>query len=62
MINVAWFLDDFTEDNGATLVVPGSHRLADYPPHDLEPSVPAQLLGPRAPSRSSTVACTTRPA
>jgi ectoine hydroxylase-related dioxygenase (phytanoyl-CoA dioxygenase family) len=44
--NVAWFLDDFTEDNGATLVVPGSHRERDYPAHDLEPSAPAQVTGP----------------
>jgi ectoine hydroxylase-related dioxygenase (phytanoyl-CoA dioxygenase family) len=44
--NVAWFLDDFTEANGATLVVPGSHRVLGYPPHDLEPRVPARLTGP----------------
>ncbi len=44
--NVAWFLDDFTEANGATLVVPGSHRVVGYPPHDLEPQAPARLTGP----------------
>ncbi|MCA9466319.1 MAG: phytanoyl-CoA dioxygenase family protein [Nitrospira sp.] len=26
MINCMWAIDDFTEDNGATVVVPGSHR------------------------------------
>jgi ectoine hydroxylase-related dioxygenase (phytanoyl-CoA dioxygenase family) len=44
-MNVAWLLDDFTEENGATLVIPGSHQLVEYPPHDLEPSTPARLTG-----------------
>jgi ectoine hydroxylase-related dioxygenase (phytanoyl-CoA dioxygenase family) len=44
--NVAWFLDDFTEANGATLVVPGSHHVVGYPSHDLEPSAPARITGP----------------
>jgi ectoine hydroxylase-related dioxygenase (phytanoyl-CoA dioxygenase family) len=38
MAHVIWMLDDFTPENGATLVVPGSHRL-DGPP-DAEP-IPA---------------------
>ena len=25
-VNVAWLLDDFTDENGATRVIPGSHR------------------------------------
>ena len=29
--NVLWALDDFTEDNGSTRVVPGSHRWGEYP-------------------------------
>jgi ectoine hydroxylase-related dioxygenase (phytanoyl-CoA dioxygenase family) len=43
--NVAFFLDDFTEENGATLVVPGSHRLLGLPDAGLAPSVPARLTG-----------------
>lgn len=29
--NVIWMVDDFTEDDGATLMVPGSHRLGHEP-------------------------------
>jgi len=32
VVNVMWPPDDFTEDNGATRVVPGSHRLIDERP------------------------------
>jgi ectoine hydroxylase-related dioxygenase (phytanoyl-CoA dioxygenase family) len=46
-MNVAWFVDDFTFENGATLVVPGSHRsLAPPSDVDLAPSAPAHLAGP----------------
>ena len=30
-LSTIWMLTDFTVDNGATLVVPGSHRMADNP-------------------------------
>jgi ectoine hydroxylase-related dioxygenase (phytanoyl-CoA dioxygenase family) len=30
-VNTAWLLDDFTPDNGATRVVPGSHRFLEGP-------------------------------
>lgn len=43
--NVAWCLDDFTEQNGATRIVPGSHRLNRPPRTDNEAeSVP--LIAP----------------
>ncbi len=36
VLNTMWALDDFTVDNGATVIVPGSHRTspADKPPDD----------------------------
>jgi ectoine hydroxylase-related dioxygenase (phytanoyl-CoA dioxygenase family) len=43
--NVAFFLDDFTEENGATLVVPGTHKTLDVPDHGLAPSAPVRLTG-----------------
>lgn len=33
-INIAWCVDDFTDDNGATRIVPGSHRLNRTPTED----------------------------
>ena len=35
-MNFAWLLDDFTEDNGATEVVPGSHVEQDVDHKDLD--------------------------
>jgi ectoine hydroxylase-related dioxygenase (phytanoyl-CoA dioxygenase family) len=39
VLNTMWALDDFTVDNGATRVVPGSHRWADRWPAEDEPTV-----------------------
>ncbi|MGQ0577062.1 MAG: phytanoyl-CoA dioxygenase family protein [Pseudonocardia sp.] len=39
-MNVVWALDDFCEDNGATVVVPGSHLLGRAPDADAGPVVP----------------------
>ena len=39
--NSIWLLDDFTADNGATRVVPGSHRFGNVPRLDLtDPAAP----------------------
>jgi len=32
IVTTIWLLDDFTQDNGATRVVPGTHRLLNPPP------------------------------
>jgi ectoine hydroxylase-related dioxygenase (phytanoyl-CoA dioxygenase family) len=51
-INVAWCLDDFTEDNGGTRVVPGSNRLNRTPTPD-EQFLPTVAL--EAPAGSMVV-------
>lgn len=35
-INALWALSDFTEDNGATHIVPGSHKQPSSPPYGAE--------------------------
>ncbi|KRR29185.1 phytanoyl-CoA dioxygenase family protein [Bradyrhizobium retamae] len=45
MANCIWMLHDFTEEKGATRVVPGSHRLAQHPPAEAFETVPA--IGPK---------------
>lgn len=43
VVNSMWAFDDFTEANGATRIVPGSHRRAEgaYDPH--QPSMPLTM-------------------
>ena len=36
VVNTMWALDDFTEENGATVVFPGSHRWTDGEPIESE--------------------------
>lgn len=46
--NVAFFLDDYSEDNGATVFVPGSHKSGTWP-HQLplpDPEATAFATGP----------------
>ena len=47
-INLAWFLVDFTEDNGATLLWPGTHKLNQVPDPEADYSdVPqTRAIGP----------------
>jgi ectoine hydroxylase-related dioxygenase (phytanoyl-CoA dioxygenase family) len=46
MVNTAFLLDDYTEENGATVFVPGSHKSPDAPPEEMPaPSQLAQITG-----------------
>ena len=47
MLQVVWMLDGFTEEKGATVIVPGSHRYPDsYPPEGMEVPYTLQPTGP----------------
>ncbi len=43
VLNTMWALDDFTEANGATRVVPGSHKWLDQRPNDSTPTICAEM-------------------
>ena len=44
--NAMWMLDDFTPENGATRVVPGSHREAKQPPFTVSDDLTTPVCGP----------------
>jgi len=43
VLTTMWPLDDFTEANGATRLVPGSHRWVDHQPDAATPTVLAEM-------------------
>jgi ectoine hydroxylase-related dioxygenase (phytanoyl-CoA dioxygenase family) len=43
VVNTMWALDDFTEDNGATVLFPGSHSWTDQGPDDKHAKVIAVM-------------------
>jgi len=45
-ININLLLDDFTEENGATIVIPGSHKYLHKPDPDLNSNKMIKLIAP----------------
>ena len=46
VVNAIWLLDDFTEENGPTRVVPGSHRWRQHPMGSTVGGTPRDLVAP----------------
>ena len=46
VVNAVWLIDEFTEDNGATRIVPGSHLSGIQPSGDLVNGEPRDLNAP----------------
>ncbi len=46
VVNAVWLIDEFTEDNGATRIVPGSHGWGVHPTGDLVNGAPRDLNAP----------------
>ena len=44
-MNIFWMIDDFTEENGATIVVPGSHKSGTDASYEAEPVTGFQAVG-----------------
>jgi ectoine hydroxylase-related dioxygenase (phytanoyl-CoA dioxygenase family) len=43
-LNCVWAISDFTEENGATRLIPGSHKAGDMPDYDVKmDSVPGEM-------------------
>lgn len=43
-LNCVWAISDFTEENGATRLIPGSHKAGDMPEYDVEmDSIPGEM-------------------
>jgi ectoine hydroxylase-related dioxygenase (phytanoyl-CoA dioxygenase family) len=43
-LNCVWAISDFTEENGATRLIPGSHKAGDMPEYDVKmDSIPGEM-------------------
>ena len=65
VLNTMWALDDFTEANGATRVVPGSNKWMEQRPDDIDADDlrrdARRLASCSSPAASTTAAAPTRP-